>query len=100
MTRQLVSPSSRMEPSMVRVRQCPPGAWSCSLWPPRTRPRSRVMLVLAEDSVDEDQPIGRPLLLHGLPKLPLPGNVSAILFAGTQRFFYSGSPVAAACGGW
>src|SRR5277367_7119821 len=49
-TRQLVTPSSRIEPSMVTVCQWLPGVWSCSLWPPRTRPRSRVMLVLAEDS--------------------------------------------------
>ena len=28
------------------------------------------------------------------------GDVSAILFAGPQRFFYSGSPAASACGGW
>ena len=44
--------------------------------------------------VDEDQPPGRPLPLILFPELSLLGDVSAILFAGPQRFFYSGSPAA------
>jgi hypothetical protein len=37
--------------------------------------------------VDKDKPVGGPLFLHRLPELSLSGGVSAILFAGPQRFF-------------
>jgi hypothetical protein len=37
--------------------------------------------------IKKDQPLGRPLLLDFLPLKPLFHQISAILFAGPQRFF-------------
>jgi hypothetical protein len=71
---------------MVTVRQWLPGAWSWSLCPPRTRPRSR-HIGPGRGLIDKDQPVGGPLLLHRPPEPSLAHNISAILFAGPQRFF-------------
>lgn len=38
--------------------------------------------------VDEHQPGGIPVLLHGLPSGPRRLHVAALLFGGDQRFFY------------
>lgn len=50
--------------------------------------------------IQEDETLGWPFLLLLLPESAFFAQVSAILFAGPQRFFYSGSPVGAACDGW